>query len=100
LTGDEGDCIEAVGGERAADQPVFQQQHRAQRAAAEDGHGQQRAAGRVGEVGVAGEAVVGAGVGHEQGLNGVELEIPPVLVELARDEPAIPDRSPPTAADR
>ena len=70
LPGDEGDRVEAVGGERAADQPVFQQQHRAQRAAAEDGHGQQRAAGGVGEVGVAGEAVVGGGVGHEQGLLG------------------------------
>ena len=53
-------------GERGADQAVFQQQHRPQRAAAEDGHGQQRAAGDVGEVRVAGEPVVSGGVADDQ----------------------------------
>ena len=46
LPGDEHDGVEPVGGERAADEPVLQQQHRPQLAAAEDRHGQQRAAGR------------------------------------------------------
>ena len=40
------------------------------RAAAEDGHGQQRAAVEVGEVRVAGEAVVAGGVGHDQRFTG------------------------------
>ena len=70
LAGDEGDRVESVGGERGADEPVFQQQHRPQRAAAEDGHGQQRAAVEVGEVGVAGEAVVVGGVGDDQRFTG------------------------------
>jgi hypothetical protein len=66
LAGDEGDRVEAVGGERGADEPVLQQQHRPQVAAAEDGHGQQGTAGEVGEVGVAGEAVVVGGVGNDK----------------------------------
>ena len=44
LAGDQLDRVRALGGERAADQPVLQQQHRPQAAAAEDRHGQQRAA--------------------------------------------------------
>ena len=64
--GDEPDGVEPFGGERAADEAVLQQQHRPQRAAAEDGHGQQRAAVEVGEVRVAGEAVVAGGVAHDQ----------------------------------
>ena len=46
LAGDELDGVEPVGGERAADEAVLQQQHRPQGAAAEDGHREQRAAGR------------------------------------------------------
>ena len=41
LAGDELDGIEPPGGERAADEPVFQQQHGTQYAPAEDGQGQQ-----------------------------------------------------------
>ena len=51
-------------------QSVLQQQHRLQPAAAEDRHGQQRAAVEVGEVRVAGEAVVVGGVGDDQRLTG------------------------------
>ena len=51
LAGDEGDHVDPVGGERAADQPVLQQQDGPERAAAEDRYGQQRAAVEVGEVG-------------------------------------------------
>ena len=65
LAGDERDRVEPLGGERAAEESVLQQQHRPQRAAAEDRHGQQRAAAGVGEVGVAGEAVVVGGVGDD-----------------------------------
>ena len=46
LAGDERDGVEPVGGERAAQQPVLQQQHRPQATAAEDGHREQRAAVR------------------------------------------------------
>jgi hypothetical protein len=40
LAGDELDSVEPFGGERGADEAVFQQQHRPQRAAAEDGQRQ------------------------------------------------------------
>ena len=60
--------VQPPGRERGADQAVFQQQHRPQRPAAEDGHGQQGAAVNPGEVRVAGKPVVAGGVGHDQGL--------------------------------
>ena len=66
LPGDERDGVEPVGGERAAQEPVFQQQHRPQAAPAENGHREQRAAVQVGEVRVAGEPVITGGVGHDQ----------------------------------
>ena len=70
LAGDEVDRVQPPGGERGADQPVFQQQHRPQRAAAEDRHGQQRAAVGISEVGVAGEPVVTGGVVDDQRFTG------------------------------
>jgi hypothetical protein len=68
LAGDELDRVEPLGGERPADEPILQQQHRPQGSAAEDGQGQQRAAGEAGEVRVAGEAVVAGRVVHDQQL--------------------------------
>jgi len=47
---------------------VFQQQRRLHQAAAEDGYGQQRAAGDPGEVRVAGEPVVAGRVSHDDRL--------------------------------
>jgi hypothetical protein len=64
LGGDELDRVEPFGGERAAQEPVFQHQHRPQRAAAKHGQGQQRAAAGAGEVRVAGEPVIAGGIAH------------------------------------
>ena len=50
------------------DEAVFRQQHRPRHASGEDGQGQQGAAGEVGEVEVAGDAVVAGGIAHHQRL--------------------------------
>jgi hypothetical protein len=66
LAGDEPDGVEPFAGERATQQPVFQQQHRPQATPAEDGDREQRTAVQVGEVRVPGEPVITGGIGHDQ----------------------------------
>jgi hypothetical protein len=70
LACDERDRVEPVGAERAAQQPVLQQQHRPRATPTEDGYREQRAAGQVGEVRVAGEPVIPGGIGHDQRITG------------------------------
>ena len=70
LSGDQVDALQPFGGERAPEEAVLEQEHRSERAAGDDRHGQQRARADGREVRVAGEAVVGGGVAHDQRLTG------------------------------
>ena len=70
LVRDQRDRGRAFGGERTPEEMVLEQQHRVQPVPTDDRYGRHRAAAEVGEVRVAGEAVVVSGVGDDQRLTG------------------------------
>ena len=66
LAGDQPDRVEPLRRERAAEEAVLEHQHGPERPTAQDRHDQQRAAVAIGQVRVAGEAVVAGGIGHDE----------------------------------